>query len=113
LGLLCKGEFGSYNAHEGFKLDPIIRKNVNEELDGGKFLHKMLPASLQLQMVVQELKTKFEHGKFLGAILIVFKDCQEILILTMMILLLVCLSAQLPRFGAAYQSVYQENTKRR
>jgi hypothetical protein len=37
------------------------------------------------------------------AILIVFKDCQEILILTMMILLLVCLSAQLPRFGAAYR----------
>jgi hypothetical protein len=49
----------------------------------------------QLQMVVQELKTKFGTWKFLGAILIVFKDCQEILILTMMILLLVCLSAQL------------------
>jgi hypothetical protein len=66
----------------------------------------------QLQMVVQELKT-LEHGKFLGAILIVFKDCQEILILTMMILLLVCLSAQLPRFGAAaYKSVYQEKQRK-
>jgi hypothetical protein len=61
-----------------------------------------------------ELKTKFGTWKF-GAILIVFKDCQEILILTMMILLLVCLSAQLPRFGAAYplKSVYQEKSKKR
>jgi hypothetical protein len=36
------------------------------------------PTLPQLQMVVQELKTKFEHGKFLGAISIVFKDCRDI-----------------------------------
>jgi hypothetical protein len=65
-------------------------------------------------MVVQELKTKFGTWEIPGAILIVFKDCQEILILTMMILLLVCLSAQLPRFLLTrLQSVYQENTKKR
>jgi hypothetical protein len=65
----------------------------------------------QLQMVVQELKTKF--GTFLGAILIVFKDCQEILILTMMILLLVCLSALSSLWGCTpYKSVYQENQKK-
>jgi hypothetical protein len=32
----------------------------------------------QLQMVVQELKTKFGTWEIPGAILIVFKDCQEI-----------------------------------
>jgi hypothetical protein len=68
----------------------------------------------QLQMVVQELKTKFGTWEIPGAILIVFKDCQEILILTM-ILLLVCLSAQLPLWGClpAYKSVYQEKSKKR
>jgi hypothetical protein len=64
-------------------------------------------------MVVQELKTKFEHGKFLGAISIVFKDCQEILTSIMMML-----SASLPIGAAsslglltAYKSVYQEKHK--
>jgi acyl-homoserine lactone acylase PvdQ len=67
----------------------------------------------QLQMVVQELKTKFGTWKFLG-------DINRFQRLSGDINLdyddsIVCLSAQLSLWGClpAYKSVYQENTKKR
>jgi hypothetical protein len=65
----------------------------------------------QLQMVVQELKTKFGTWEIWGDINR-FKDCQEILILTMMILLLVCLSAASLWGCFTLQSVYQESQRK-
>jgi hypothetical protein len=62
-----------------FKLDPIIRKTYSNEgldqVENRNFAQNASADQLlpQLQMVVQELKTKFGVG-------IVLKDCQEILI---------------------------------
>jgi hypothetical protein len=84
----------------GFKLDPIIRKTYSNEgeLDQVENTRNFAQNQLlpQLQMVVQELKTKFGTWEFLGAILIVFLSGD--INLDYDDLLLVCLSAQLPRF---------------
>jgi hypothetical protein len=54
-----------------------------------------------------------EHGKFLGAILIVFKDCQEILIDYDDSISLPISAASSLGLLTRLQSVYQENTKKR
>jgi hypothetical protein len=62
-------------------------------------------------MVVQELKTKFGTWEILGAINR-FQRLSGDINLDYDDSIASCLSAQLPRFGAAYKSVYQEQKKR-
>jgi hypothetical protein len=69
----------------------------------------------QLQMVVQELKTKFGTWEIPWGDINRFQRLSGDINLDYDDLLLVCLSAQLPLWGClpAYKSVYQEKSKKR